>query len=366
MLAPYVNRPLALRRRYDLPYNAAVGAAGAVAAYSAKNAYNSLSKYMSATKKKSVARRRKQPYQALNSNANTTRKPYKKSTRRKRYGKGKSKVNKLSQTVRNLKRSAEADQGMLTYRHRTTGSCLSSVNAITYDGQNILSSSFYEAVLAQLRYYNPSSPSTLVQADGATGTYMKDFYFEKVFAKLTVRNNYQVPCKVTVYSCKVKSDTSVSPVNAITNGLTDVGAPSATSPIVYPSDSPQFRDLWSVVATTKKVLQPGEEMVVGYSAKPFTYDPSLFDSQTETYQARVGAFTYLIRTEGVLGHDTSAAQYGTLQSGVDWQIDRTVKVKYSAGADIEYVYVVDASYTFTNGGVCSSKPVADNIPYSVA
>lgn len=304
---------------------------------------------------------------SLNSNSNTSGKSkYSSKKRYVRKRKSQTKINKLSKSVKELRRTAEADQGVLTFRSRITGRNVAAVNAASYADLGILSTSFYETVLAQLRYYDPTAPATLVQADGTTGSFMKDFLFSKVYVRLVARNNYQVPCTVVVYSCNVKEDTSIQCLTAMTNGLADVGNPTATSPLVYPTDSPQFSDLWKIVKTSRKVLQPGEEIVVTHSAKSFFYDPSLVDSHAVSFQARYSGFGMMIRCEGVLAHDTTLDEQGTIACGVDYQVTRTCQVKYAAGADIEYLYVTDGSDAFTNGALVSSKPVSDNIGYSIA
>lgn len=275
-------------------------------------------------------------------------------------------VKTLAKAVKKLRIATESDQGVLTYRWRQTYRCLSSVNGQSLTNVPILLNGVLETILAQLRYYNPSTPTTLVTADGASGTFMKDFTFDKIYTSIVCRNNYQVPVKVRVYLCKVKDDTSIEPTTAFSNGLADIGNPSSTSPLVYLTDSPQFTDLWKIHSSEIAQLQPGEEMKMSYTVPTFQYDPSLVDSHNQAYQTRYHGCVFVVRTEGVLGHDTSADQQGTLAAGVDIQMDRTFVVKYSAGADIEYLVVNDESDTFTNGGVTSQKPIPDNIAYSVS
>lgn len=330
-------------------------AAGTLAATGASYLY---SKYKAQSAKKTT--------KSLTPNANTkstirTRKPMK----RLRI-KGKSKVKNLERVVKNLKMATEADQGVLTYRWRQTYRNLSAVNAHSLLSVPVLLNGVLETVLGQLRYYNPSSPATLVQADGTTGTFMKDFTFDKIYTSIICRNNYQSPAKVRVYMCKVKDDTNIDPVTAFTNGLADIGSPTSTSPLVFITDSPQFNDLWKIHSSEMATLQPGEEMKMTYSVPAFQYDPSLVDSHNQAYQTRYHGCVFVVRVEGVIGHDTSVDQQGSLQAGVDIQMDRTFTVKYSAGADIEYLVVQDESDTFTNGGVASQKPIPDNVAYSVA
>jgi len=350
------------RRDYKLAqYAGGAKAAGAAAlGYAAKKAYEYASNYRGAPSRPSLIKRSNKA--RLQANANPNKSFYKS---KKRVA-PKSGLKKLQSQVKTLARANKADMGLLTYRSRTSGRNLAAENVTSYVDIAIWSTTYIESVLGQLRYYDPSAPSTLVQADGTTGSFMKDFYFKRAFCKLTVRNNYQSPAVIAVYNCCVKDDTSVQPYTAMTQGLTDVGAPSATSTLVWPTDSPQFRDLWRVDKTTKVTLQPGEECIVTHQIPPFSYDPSLVDSHSQVFQTRYKGFGFLVRTCGVIGHDTVADQQGILPAGIDWTLDRSVQVEYSAGADIEYVYVTDSLDSMTTSAVVSQKPVADNIAYSVA
>lgn len=273
----------------------------------------------------------------------------------------------LKKQVRELKRLAESDMGTLVYRYRTISLRSAAVGQSTLNSLSGMTMSNYEAALAQLRYYDPSNPGTLLTAAGATGTFQKDFLINKSYSKYTAYNNYQTPAKVTLYICVPKSDTSITPQNAFTNGLTDIGAPSSTNVLIHPTDSQEFNDIWKIVKSKTKLIQPGSSLTITHSVKPFQYDPALFDSHTLNYQKKSGCFTCMIRIEGPVGHDTSAAEYTNIAASVELEEIRVIEVKYSAGADIKTVYVEDAaSSSFTNGGVVSSKPVSDNIGYSVS
>lgn len=290
-----------------------------------------------------------------------------KSGYRPRRGYVPRKKKTLKKQVKELKRYAEADMGTHIYRHKGTTIRSSAVGFMNLTSLTGVNNSAIESAMAGLRYYDPASPATLVTAAAASGTYQKEFLVKRQYSKYLAVNNYQVPAMVTLYVCVPKSDTSLSPQTTFTNGLADVGNPTSSSPLVYLTDSPQFNDLWRIAKSKKAVLQPGESMMVSYSCKEYMYDPSLVDSHSEAYQSRFGAHTLTVRIEGVLGHDSAAAEYGTLQASVDVQEDRVFEIHYAAGADIKTVVINDVSDTsFTNGGVVSNKPVSDNQSYSVA
>lgn len=268
--------------------------------------------------------------------------------------------------IKELKRLAESDMGTHIQRRRFTGRALSSVNGTGIADYDLSSITLLEEVIAQLRYYNPSAPSTLVTADGATGTYQKEFLFQKVSHKVLLRNNYQTPCKVQLCLIRSKEDTSISCATAFTNGLADVGNPSSSSPLIYLTDSVQFNDLYKIVSSKNVVLNPGQELVVNHSDKPFQYDPSLVDSHALTYQRKYCDLQVWIKVQGIIGHDTVANEQTNIAAGVDIETISTFVVKYSAGADIKYIHIDDEADTaFTNAGVVS-QIVVDNQSYSQA
>lgn len=343
--------PVGSRQR--LPYYAASGAA--MTAAIAESAKYKLMRRM--RKKKAVSSH-------IQSNSNPT-KTVKKYRRRYPYRKAMPKTVSLQKQINSLKKTQKNNQGMLTYRWRTTGRILAAVNQQTFSSLVATSVTSLETVLSQLRYYDPAAPGSLVTADGTTGSYQKDFLFTLQSVIGLVRNNYQSPAKVTIYVFQVKDDTSINPPSAFANGLADVSNATETSPLVYVSDSDQLSDLWKIVKTYKCILQPGEEYEVSYSTPKFRYDPSLTDSHPDSYQRRYKAYAIVARVEGVVGHDSSVDEQGMLAAGIDWVVKRTWKVSYDAGGDIDFVYVNDTSDSFTNGGLVSQKPIPDNLGYSV-
>lgn len=273
----------------------------------------------------------------------------------------------LRKQIKEVKRLAESDMGTLIYRDFEASQVKSAANQQSADVRVGISTSEIVEAIAQLRYYDPTAPTSLVVADFDSGSYQKEVLFNKAYSKVTCINNYQVPAKVAIYTCCPKADTSINPSTAWSNGLSDMCNGTINSVNVYPSDSTQFNDLWRIVKTTKRILKPGGYMSQSYSVKDFQYDPSLVDSHTFAFQKKFKAFVFLIVVEGIVGHDSAVTtEQGNLAGGVDTQLDRTFEIKYSAGADIKYVYVTEANSTFTNGGVVSNMPVADNQGYSLA
>lgn len=271
------------------------------------------------------------------------------------------KVSGLSRQVKELKRLAEADMGTHIHRIRrivrvTANDAM--MNRGSVDASTIIS---LEEVLALLRYFDPANPATLVVADGALGSYQRDYYFTRVHTVARIRNNYQVPAQIRLYGLVPKDDTSISPTVAFTNGLADVGNPSSVSPMVHLTDSDQFNDLWRIRVSKLITLEAGRTCRLSMTAKPFKFDPSTADSHSLTYQTHYNSMAWIVFIHGVMGHDTVLSEQGIIGAGIECSIDTVFEVKYPAGADIKFITLDDQSnQSFTNLGVCSNMPVADN------
>lgn len=278
----------------------------------------------------------------------------------------KGKINKLEKQVKSLNKKMSNGEGTLIYYGRDKVQHTTAVNTQTHTKAGYMGIAELENTLAQLRFFDSATPGTLVQASGATGTYARQYMFD-VYAKLKCRNNYQVPCAVTVYTVVPKEDTSVEAYTAYTDGLVDIGGVSSTSMMVHITDSKVFNALWKIKEFKRAVLMPGQELDVTHATGKFTYDPSVTDSETQSYQQKYKSWQFIVRVEGTLAHDSSVAgQVGFTAAGVDccWTVKYTVK--YDAGANLTYMYIQDNVSAFTNGALVSSYPVADNIPYSVS
>lgn len=275
-------------------------------------------------------------------------------------------VRQLRKQVTVLAKSVKSDQAVHTHRRRDIqdiGSNVGQVNHVALTGINLTT---LEASMANLRYYDPANPSVLVTADAATGTYTRQVHFTAIYQKLHIRNNYQIPARVTIYSCTPKNDTSIEPPGFYSNGASDQTISMAvTSPLLYMSDINMVRDNWRLKVVKEKLLQAGEEMWGTYSVKGFDYDPSNADSHTLAYQRKYGAHVFVVRIEGTIGHDQQLAQYDTTQAKVDTILDTKFVITYDAGVNLtDFSSDNNASGTFTNFGVVSSMPVADNIAWS--
>lgn len=297
---------------------------------------------------------------------------YKKGQRKYRYRRRRkrkvcvAKDYRVRKQVKELKRVVEGDQGTHIDRRISKIILSSAVNASNIQAMTLNDINIIEDVISNLKYYNPSIPGTLTTADGTSGTFQKEFYIKQVYGKCTLHNNYQVPVNATLYIIEPKEDTSIEGDTAFANGLTDMSNASATSMLVYPTDSPQFGDLWKITKSSRKIIQPGDSLSVSVSFDGFQYDPSFVDNHALVFQSRFKGCQALARIEGCFGHDTVASEITTLQSSVDIVYETKIVVKYPAGVDLKYLRVTNnLSTSFTNSGVHSNMPVSDNQTYSV-
>ncbi len=294
---------------------------------------------------------------------------YRKRTGRRMVGvKGRYRKHKnIAKQVKQLSRIAKADQGTLIYRRRRAFRAVCNANESAFSGVALNNITTIETVLAELRYYDPSIPGTLLQAAGSTGTFQKDFFFDLSYHKVICRNNYQTPVKLRVYFFHVKEDSSITPPTTFTNGLADVGNPSNVSSLVYPTDSNQLNEIWKVDKSCNVVLQPGQVKTMSLTNKKFTYDPSISDNHTSSFQRSFAGSYLCFRVEGTICHDsTVTTEQGSNPAGVDIQVDDTWNVMYPAGADIKFIVVNDESDSFTNSALGSNMPASNNQGFSIS
>jgi hypothetical protein len=316
-------------------------------------------------KKRDQANARKGSGSVLHTDGNKQSTNSRKGRKRKQCGT----VECLGKDVAKLKKQVAAEerrQGKLTFRDNIFSQLACAANAsnnATIAGINITA---IELAMAQLRYYDPATPGTYVQAAGGTGGQQKEFCFESCYLKAKLRNNGRVPVDVMLYTVKAKQGTSITPASAYTQGLTDVGAPTATNRNVYFTDSPQVKHLWAILKKTSVRLEPGDELVQSHAVKEFFYDPSVADSHASEYNPAYGGVAFFLQIRGVVGHDaTNTTVIGAVGASVDYTVDRTFVIKYEAGVGLEYIYSSDTGGSVTGGMICSMKPAPVNAAYAV-
>lgn len=289
------------------------------------------------------------------------KKRYKRKQARPRAKKAVTKsVRKVQKEVKTLQKKVRDMTSTLTARFVDVFKLSASANQTGYVALMCGSADTVELALAQLKFFDPSNPGTLITGSGATGTYNRRFRV-KCSNTYVIRNNYKVPVDIRLYKYRVISDTNQTPYTAFTAGLTDVGNPASTSIAVYPTDSTQLSDLFKLEGTTIKRLEPGEELHATMATPWFDYDPADYDLHGLSYQRQYHCQAYLLRISGPPAHDkTTITQLGTIGTAVDFLEKITVNVQYnSGGPDLNTVYVADASDSMTAGAVVSQQTVSN-------
>lgn len=278
-----------------------------------------------------------------------------------------TKGKKLSVKVRALEKKLKDETSLIIYKYDDKDTLRATSSSTQYGYKSAVSNATIELALAQARFFDPANPGTLITASLASPTFTQKCLIS-CYSALYIQNNYQVPCVVTYGVAFPRVDTSISPNSALSQGLADCGNPDATSVLINFKDSQEFNRLWRVKLITKR-LKPGQMVKLVHKQKGFTYDPSFIDSHTLTYQRETKSAVFVYRVQGVLGHDTSVAtEQGFLGSGVDINVRSVYRVHYnSGGASVKTIVLNENStQTFTNAGVVSEQPVADNVSYSVS
>ncbi|AXQ66587.1 MAG: capsid protein [Circoviridae sp.] len=297
-----------------------------------------------------------------------TKRVYKKS----RKSRPKSALKTLQKQVRTLQKEQEVDMGTLIYRQRSIRQTTSAQLGALYDYFAMSDKTFNELLCTKLRIIDPSNPGTFLTPN-LQNVDAFSIYVKSAYAKISCRNNYQVPVVLDLYAVRVKNDNGYSPKSAVEQGITNIGggALSQTSPLVFPSDSNVFRDLWKIDMHKKIKLEAGQTAEMSFNIGSYDYDPSFADSHQDDYQVSFKSCAFFWRVSGVHGHDVNdITKVGLLQSGVDCLIDMKYVVRYAAGGDVEFLEVLDESdltATPTDGvDVIANKAVSDNQVYAVA
>lgn len=328
---------------------ALVVASGAVAA--AKMAYKSGKKYLHYRSEASRAAKRR----------------YKTGRRVVKYSK-KKKTQKGR--IARLEKFVENQQSV-----RICRSFFASIAGAAVNGQNMVelqcpNVTTLQGCVDDLRFFNPSAPATLITANLQSATFAQDILMSH-YTKIIVKNNYQSNCVLKIYLCKVKADTGISPLTAVTNGLADnpSGAVVITDLSIRPRDSEQFRDLFSSKLVQSKVLKPGQICSASYGSGQFTLDPATLDSHTSAFQRKLKGAAFLIVLEGQMAHNTQPTNdIGSEQVRLDIRREFVIKCWYDAGGvdlrDLQITNAFDAIETTPL--LASHHPVTDNLPFSLA
>lgn len=275
-------------------------------------------------------------------------KPYKKIAKFNVYDKTASNSKKLKL----LKEKIDNNEATKIYRTRfyTVVEPGNFNNRCVYRAISGLDKTILDASITVLKYFDPAVPATLQTVDYNEGSFNKQILI-KTKASLRVRNNYRVAANLEVYICKVKSDTDQSPFAAISNGFADVGGNDVFDPLTKALDSKILKDLWTVKLLKKCVIQPSQAFSFYHYGKQFSYDTSLVDTHNLEFVKQFDSYSWLIRLEGDLAHDSVLIQQGHVKAAVDVESQTDITIKYDAGVDLFFVETAVNQTSFTNNAV---------------
>lgn len=225
-----------------------------------------------------------------------------------------------------------------------------------------------EDAMASLRYFDPGTNSMVV-ANPGYGGYKREMCVE-IYRKILVRNNYHVPCYVTVWSCVPKGDTMNGPLALYTSGLADQvsGTADTASQLHYLTDSMDLTSQW-VLKSTKRFLQPGQQFTVRSLTPEFKYEfGSADESSVNQYQRTQGGHCWVVRVAGSVAHDAITLNVvSTAQAAVDIVRSTTYTFRYDAGKSV-VDYSLDDNTTATfgaSGANTSNQPLAGQQKYQI-
>lgn len=294
--------------------------------------------------------------------------------KRRRYSRRRRKQS-LKKRVRRLEIDNSAQMSNLLYKEISTDYIETDPNVATYTSYSITSKSQMAKPMAQLRYYNPSAPSTLITADAADLAETNKVMFRNIYAGITLKNNYRAPVKVTVYCLETKSDTNTGPNAqmdaAIADQVLQQGATTwnKANPNIYPTELTFFKQKWKVLDSCTKVLANGRSMTCRCNIPNFWYSPAYNDVNTNNFTTKYKSRVFYVRTQGVLGHEaagvTDGADVGYIGGSLDVSQLIRYNVRYDAGGpSLNLIYVdnpaADTSTTANAVGVLNAQNVTNS------
>ncbi len=219
-----------------------------------------------------------------------------------------------------------------------------------------------EDFINPLKWFDPTNPGTRLNVNFNAGTIQKEILIDRMDFSLTIKANYLIGCQYDIYLCMLKSDTDLTPEALYTTGITLISNATVSNPLMYPTDVPLLKDIWSTKRVKSGILRPGQQVTCFHRSRPFSYDPSLSDNQTELYQVRFRSMAYLLRIHGLIAHDSMVGdQQGLAPAQVDWMTTDVLQCRYNAGAKVLYYETAgQGGDTFTNNGIVTYRPAAAN------
>ncbi len=214
---------------------------------------------------------------------------------------------------------------------------------------------FIRSAVAKLEFFDIDAMGALTPRNISTVTnFQTKWRFIESSSVMTVANQANTPVNVRMWKTFPKTDTSISPVNAYRNGLSDqvqdFDSSTPANPLARLSDSSEFGKLYSSSDYQEFVLRPGQKKEFTHHNGPFTFDPAYVVDHNLQYQSNLKAMAWLISGVGDFLLEGDEILTGTT-NGTKLQVSyvTTHKIQYDGGAAFDrYEYVefpVDGTFT---------------------
>lgn len=290
------------------------------------------------------------------------------SRSRKRRGKQR-KPKKVLVSTRQVKhwneayKLAKVDTGVHIKRTTRAGVFTVAFNKNLFEDQAKFTLTNLIAATDALRYFDPTTPGTLISTNQSSATGIEMQMEMDVYDKIIYVNNFQVPVWITTYVFTPKDATAITPNSAYLSGLADIGNPTSTNVRIYPSDSKDLTSLYHMKASKKTLLAPGASIRAFYRSK-FKWNPSFTVEHSTPYKKDIGSHVFSARIQGVIGHE-NASDAGYLAGSVDWVNDIEITVTYGAGINHTFIESDVTLGTLTNAARTGLTNGADQGVYTV-
>lgn len=297
--------------------------------------------------------------------------PSKKTTMKRKASNCGKEMTKVKKRIRDLSRRAEEGETTLKYRWRRTASVLALGDEVTHNATYGWTQADMSSILDQIQYYNPTT-GEFDTRDFDTGTKTKSINIDYVGFELLLKNNYQSNVKCTIWKAFPKIDTNTDLVthynaNIGRSVINAVPTPAAQfHPLLTFSDCGEATSEWRMQKVGSFQMGPGQSRSFYHNVKNIEVERI---RPTTLFTRRYKAFTFLIRVEGgdnLVHANNDATKVGYGQCGVDLAYNMRATVRYDGGINAERIYLEYTKPVTDALAVFSSKPVVDNLQYSVA
>lgn len=297
------------------------------------------------------------------------RKKYYAKSRRRFYKKKKTLAGKLYKHGKAIHSLQRKTKGTTTYfKHRLLGSGILSVaiNEQFWFSFGNMSQVRIDQDLSRMPYFDPTVPNALTIADMSTITaFTCNVHVKKSIASLEIMNNYNIPMHIDVYLCTIKADTDKSPLEFITDDITDIGtdeagaALSLTDPLIYPADCPAANQMYKFQRIASYWHQQGQIRRFTCASYNMVYNYTIDESHDLEFTRRLKSKFILLRVYGPPAHDKLlAGTVGTGECRIDYILRRSNEYEYNGGMAMTRIEVTNNLDTFLNASIVNSKPGA--------